>query len=293
MCVQGVMSKFVCMLGRGGKWSEGGQNGRRRSEDFGGRREQSEVRRGAPGRVLVCAERGGKACGVDSEQLAPGWRSWLGDGSPRTPAHKDGKKKFTDIPPPCTCHRTLSAERYLDEQRLVGGLHGLLRGLEPGLELAGLGSGLIQLAAELLQLDVEETVLGSGLFIQNPALLQLGFSLKELGLNLVSLCLEMDDLVLSEIKLSLGLVQLGFGLSALGTGLLELVLALLKFRGELLLGGAHGAGDLLRDFEELASSLLQGFQLGREGKQTGQISLYHKCTLIWGSDMNMTHLPLV
>lgn len=32
---------------------------------------------------------------------------------------------------------------YLDEQGLVGGLHGLLRGLELSLELGGLDSGLI------------------------------------------------------------------------------------------------------------------------------------------------------
>lgn len=113
---------------------------------------------------------------------------------------------------------------------------------------------------------MEETVLGSGLLIQNPALLQLGFSLKERGLSLVSLCLEMNDLVSGVIKLSLTLVQLGFGLITLGLGLVQLVLALLKFSSELLLGGAHGGGNLLRDFEELASSLLQGFQLGMKRK---------------------------
>lgn len=120
---------------------------------------------------------------------------------------------------------------------------------------------------------MEETVLGSGLLIQNPALIQLGFTLKELGLSLVSLCLEVTDLVPSAIQLGLSLVQLGFGLIALGLGLLQLDLALLKFSGELLLGGAHGGGDLLGDFEELASSLLQGLQLGREGEQTDEISL--------------------
>lgn len=120
---------------------------------------------------------------------------------------------------------------------------------------------------------MEKAVLGSGLLIQNPALLQLGFSLKEQGLSLVSLCLEMNDLVSGAIKLSLSLVQLGFGLITLGLGLLELALALLEFSGELLLGGAHGGGDLLRDFEELASSLLQGFQLGMQGKQTDRINM--------------------
>lgn len=120
---------------------------------------------------------------------------------------------------------------------------------------------------------MEEAVLGSGLLIQSPALLQLGFSLKKQGLSLVPLCLEMNDLVSGAIKLSLSLVQLGFGLITLGLGLLELALALLKFSGELLLGGAHGGGDLLRDFEELASSLLQRFQLGMEGKQTDRMNL--------------------
>lgn len=94
---------------------------------------------------------------------------------------------------------------------------------------------------------MEVTVLGSGLLIQNPALLQL-------GLRLVSLCLELTGLVPGVIQLSLSLVQLGFGF-------LELALALLKFSSELLLGGAHGGGDLLGDFEELASSLLQRLQL--------------------------------
>lgn len=58
------------------------------------------------------------------------------------------------------------------------------------------------------------------------------------------------------IQLSLSLFQLDFGLVAQSLGLLELGLALLKFSAELFLGGAHGGGDLLRDFEELASSLL-------------------------------------
>lgn len=120
---------------------------------------------------------------------------------------------------------------------------------------------------------MEVTILGSGLLIQNPALLQLGFTLKELGLSLVSLCLEVTDLFPAAIQLGLSLVQLGFDLITPGLGLLELVLALLKFISELLPGGAHGGRDLLRDFEELASSLLQGLQLGKEGKQTEESSL--------------------
>lgn len=116
------------------------------------------------------------------------------------------------------------------------------------------------------------TVLGSGLLIQNPALLQLGFTLKELSLSLVPLCLEVTDLFPGAIQLGLSLFQLGLGLIAPGHGLLQLVLALLKLGGKLLLGGAHGGGDLLRDFEELASSLLQGLQL-QEGGDDRQMRL--------------------
>lgn len=115
---------------------------------------------------------------------------------------------------------------------------------------------------------MEDTVLGSGLLVQNPGLLQLGFSMEELGLGLISLCLEMDKLIPGAIELSLSLVQLGFVLFALGLGLLQPVLALLKVSGELLLGGTHGGGD----FEELASGLLQGFQLEwRENRQIRSI----------------------
>lgn len=108
---------------------------------------------------------------------------------------------------------------------------------------------------------MQEIVLSSGLLTQTPALLKLTFTLKELGLSLVSLCLEVSELAPGAIQLSLGLIQLG-------PGLIELALALLKFSGKLLLGGAHGGGDLLRDFEELASGLLQGLQLGRGDRQT-------------------------
>ena len=69
------------------------------------------------------------------------------------------------------------------------------------------------------------------------------------------------------IQISLSLFQLGFGLVVLSLGLLQLDLALLKFSGELFLGRAHGGGDLLRDFEELASSLLQRLQLRLKGKK--------------------------
>lgn len=74
------------------------------------------------------------------------------------------------------------------------------------------------------------------------------------------------------LKLRLSLVQLGFGLIKADADFFELGLALLKFNSELFLRGAHCGGDLLRDFEELASSLLKRLQLGTEGKQTREKS---------------------
>lgn len=146
---------------------------------------------------------------------------------------------------------------YLDEQRLVGCLHGFLRGLELSLELGSLGPGFIELGDELLQLSMEDAVLGPGLLVQSPALLQLSFSVEELGLRLVPLRLDVDELVAGALQLRPGLVQLCFGLLELGPGLLELVLALVQFGRQLVLSGAHGGGDL----EQLTSSLLQRFQL--------------------------------
>lgn len=96
---------------------------------------------------------------------------------------------------------------------------------------------------------MELTILGSGLFTQNLALLQLGLTLEELGPTLVPLCLEVTGLIAGAIQLRLSLLEFGFGF-------LQLVLALLKFSGELLLGGQHGGGDMLGDFEELSASLL-------------------------------------
>lgn len=74
------------------------------------------------------------------------------------------------------------------------------------------------------------------------------------------------------LKLRLSLVQLGFGLIKADPGFFELGLVLLKFNSELFLGGAHCGGDLLRDFEELASSLLKRLQLATEGKHTREKS---------------------
>lgn len=104
---------------------------------------------------------------------------------------------------------------------------------------------------------MEDAVLGSGLLAHSPALLQLRFSLEELGLRLVLVRLHLGELVAGALQLSPGLVQLCFGLLVLGPGLLQLVLALLQFTCQLVLSGAHGGGD----FEQLTSSLLQGFQL--------------------------------
>lgn len=101
----------------------------------------------------------------------------------------------------------------------------------------------------------------------------MGSALLQLGLTLVSLCLEMDDLVSGAIELSPTSVQLGFVLVTLGRGLLQLLLPLLKFSGELLLAEAHGGGDLLRDFQELATRLLQGLQLRRDGKRADRVNL--------------------
>lgn len=106
---------------------------------------------------------------------------------------------------------------------------------------------------------MEETVLSSALL--------------QLGLTLVSLCLEMDDLVSGAVELSPTPVQLGFVVVTLGRDLLQLLLALLKFSGELLLAGAHGGGDLLRDFQELSTRLLQGLQLGRDGNRESRVNL--------------------
>lgn len=104
---------------------------------------------------------------------------------------------------------------------------------------------------------MEDAVLGSRLLVQSPALLQLRFSVEELGLRLVPLRLDVDELVAGALQLSPGLLQLCFGLLELGPGLLKLVVALVQSGRQLVLGGAHGGGD----FEQLTSSLLQGFQL--------------------------------
>lgn len=149
---------------------------------------------------------------------------------------------------------TWVSKSHLDEQRLVGSLHGCL---QLRLELGSLGPGFIQLGDELLQLSVEDAVLGSHLLVQTPALLQLRFSVEELGLRLVPLRLDVDQLVAGALQLSPGLVQLCLGLLELGPGLLKLVLALVQFGRQLVLSGAHGGGD----FEQLTSGLLQGFQL--------------------------------
>lgn len=104
-------------------------------------------------------------------------------------------------------------------------------------------------------------VLNPHLLVQRPALLQLGFTLKELVLGLVQLGLEVTGLVTGVIQLNLGLVQLGFDLAVMNLCLLQLGLALLELDSELLLGGVHGGGNLLRHFEELTSTLLQTLQL--------------------------------
>lgn len=110
---------------------------------------------------------------------------------------------------------------------------------------------------------MQDAVLGSCLFVQSPALLQLRFSVEELGLRLVPLRLDVDELVAGALQLSPGLVQLRFGLLELGVGLLQLVLALLQFGRQLVLSGAHGGGH----FEQLTSALLQGVQLvGKKDK---------------------------
>lgn len=105
------------------------------------------------------------------------------------------------------------------------------------------------------------TILNSHLLTQSPALLQLGCPLNESGLGLVQLGLEVTGLVAGVIQLNLSSVQLSFNLVVKRLGFLYLGLALLELNGELLLGGAHCGGDLLRDFQELASSLLQRLQL--------------------------------
>lgn len=111
-------------------------------------------------------------------------------------------------------------------------------------------------------------VLSSCLFIQNPALLKLSFALQKLRLALVQMRLEVAGLAAAVIQLNLSLVQLGFDAAAGCLCLLQLGLALLELHAKLLLGGAHGGGDLLRDFEELASSVLQRVQLQEDGEQT-------------------------
>lgn len=131
---------------------------------------------------------------------------------------------------------TQASKSHLDEQRLVGGLHGPLGSLQLRLELGSLGPGPTQLADELLQLSLEDAVL---------------------GLRLVPLPLDVDQLVAGALQLSPGLVQLRLGLLELGAGLLKLVLALVQLGRQLVLSGAHGGGD----FEQLTASLLQGLQL--------------------------------
>lgn len=84
-----------------------------------------------------CTDAGG-------QQLAPDWRSWLGDGSPQTPAGRQKEEeeeihRYTSILQ-FSLHTHTSKELYLDEQGLGGGLHG---GLELSLELGSLDPGLI------------------------------------------------------------------------------------------------------------------------------------------------------
>lgn len=121
-------------------------------------------------------------CG--GQQLAPYWRSWLGDALPQTPAGRQEEKLDRILKSHFTA-TSVALALYLDEQGLVGGLHGLLGSVEMRLELSSLDSGLIELNTELLQLHMEVTVLGLDLLVHNPALLQLGFTLKEMGLTLV------------------------------------------------------------------------------------------------------------
>lgn len=107
---------------------------------------------------------------------------------------------------------------------------------------------------------MEDAVLGSRLVVQSLTLLQLRFSVEELALRLVPLRLDVEELLAGALKLSPGLLQLCFGLLELGPGLPKLALALVQFGRQLVLSGAHGGGD----FEQLTSSLLQGFQLVAE-----------------------------
>lgn len=110
---------------------------------------------------------------------------------------------------------------------------------------------------------MQGAVLGSCLFVQRPALLQLCFSVEELGLRLVPLRLDVEELVAGALQLRPGLVQLRFGLLELGVGLPQLVLALLQFGRQLVLSAAHGGGH----FEQLASTLVQRVQLvGKKDK---------------------------
>lgn len=155
---------------------------------------------------------------------------------------------------------------YLEEQGLAGSPHRVLGGLELSLQLGAVHSSFTQLGAHLLQSGVKQVVLGSDLLGQQPALLQLAAGLQELRLCLLPLRLEASDLVAAALQLPLGLLQLGLGL-------LRSALALLEFGGERLLRGAHGGGDLLRDFEQLASRMLQGLHLGSNTEQAHWVSL--------------------
>lgn len=134
--------EFVCVLGSGGKLNEWVHWSSQVFEAFWGRKEESEQRRCALGSVGFCVEQKETECDCTG-WVAPDWRSWLGDGSPRTPTERTNSwiKCFRSSVLQlylCTLLRF-----YLDEQGLRGHLYGFLRGLQLSLELGSLNRGLI------------------------------------------------------------------------------------------------------------------------------------------------------
>ena len=125
----------------------------------------------------------------------------------------------------------------------MGGLHRLLG-----------GDQLSVLCSCLVALSLQQSIVSSGLITQQAALLKLR--------------LHLEELFLKDISLAAATMQLSLGL-------LQLRLALLEFSGELLLGGAHGGGDLLRDFEELTSILLHRLHVkGTERESKGKATVF-------------------